>query len=193
MNIKNLSTRDMILVSLMATLTTIGAYISIPLGPVPFTLQTFFVVLSGMLLGSKKGALSMIVYVSMGLVGIPVFANGLSGLSIIAKPTFGYLLGFILASYVVGKLSEMTKEKKNQRIWFTLIPFAGMFVIYLIGVPYLFMIFNTLITPESPINFATALKYGFTPFVLIDSIKAIIAGAMAMAIIPTLNKIYSRT
>lgn len=192
MNMKNLNTRDMILVALMATLTTIGAYISIPLGPVPFTLQTFFVMLSGMLLGSKKGALSMIVYVSMGLVGMPVFANGLSGLSILAKPTFGYLLGFIIASYVIGKLTEMTKEKENQKMWFTVIPFVGMFIIYLVGVPYLFMIFNTLITPDSPINFATALKYGFTPFVLIDSIKAIIAGIVAMAVVPTLNKMYTR-
>ncbi len=189
---KNLNTRDMILVALMATLTTIGAYISIPLGPVPFTLQTFFVMLSGMLLGSKKGALSMIVYVSMGLVGMPVFANGMSGLSIIAKPTFGYLLGFIIASYVIGKLAEMTKEKENQKMWFTVIPFVGMFIIYLVGVPYLFMIFNTLITPDSPINFVTALKYGFTPFILIDSIKAVIAGIVAMAVVPTLNKMYSR-
>ncbi|MCK5762505.1 MAG: biotin transporter BioY, partial [Clostridiales bacterium] len=183
---KNLNTRDMILVALMATLTTIGAYISILLGPVPFTLQTFFVMLSGMLLGSKKGALSMIVYVSMGLVGMPVFANGMSGLSIITKPSFGYLLGFIIASYVIGKLAEMIKEKENQKMWFTVIPFVGMFIIYLVGVPYLFMIFNTLITPDNPISFATALKYGVTPFILIDSIKAIIAGIVAMAVVPTL-------
>lgn len=189
---KNLNTRDMILVALMATLTTIGAYISIPLGPVPFTLQTFFVMLSGMLLGSKKGALSMIVYVSMGLVGMPVFANGMSGLPIITKPSFGYLLGFIIASYVIGKLAEMIKEKENQKMWFTVIPFVGMFIIYLVGVPYLFMIFNTLITPDNPISFATALKYGVTPFILIDSIKAIIVGIVAMAVVPTLNKIYSR-
>ncbi|MCD6436512.1 MAG: biotin transporter BioY [Clostridiales bacterium] len=189
---KNLDIRDMILVALMATLTTIGAYISIPLGPVSATLQTFFVMLSGMLLGSKKGALSMIVYISMGLVGMPVFANGMSGLSIIAKPSFGYLLGFVVASYVVGKLTEMIKEKNNQKMWFTIIPFVGIFIIYLVGVPYLMMIFNILITPENPINFATAIKYGVTPFILLDSLKAIIVGIVAMAVVPTLNKIYSR-
>ncbi|MBN2259136.1 MAG: biotin transporter BioY [Clostridiales bacterium] len=187
---KNFNTKDMVLISMMATLTTIGAYISLPIGPVPFTLQTFFVMLSGMLLGSKKGALSMIVYVSMGLAGMPVFANGTSGLGIIVKPTFGYLLGFIVASYLVGKLTE--KLRNNKKTWYLIIPFVGMFAIYIVGVPYLYMIFNTLITPDAPIDFTTALKYGFTPFVLFDSIKAVVVGIVATSIVPLLNRSISK-
>lgn len=181
----NTKTRDMIMIALFATLTTVGAYISIPLGAVPFTFQTLFVMLSGLILGSKKGFMAMLVYVLMGLVGIPVFANGLAGIAIVFKPTFGYLIGFILASYVIG----LVHEKTNHFVFYFIAPFIGLIVIYLVGVPYLYYIFNTIIYPETPINALTALKYGFFPFIVFDLIKAALAGFVGMSVIPVLEKI----
>ncbi len=180
-----IKTKDMILIALFATLTTIGAYISIPIGVVPFTFQTLFVMLSGLLLGSKKGALSMIVYVLMGLVGMPVFANGLSGIGIIFKPTFGYLIGFIVASYIIGLIHEKTKHFK----FYFIAPFVGLVAIYIIGVPYLYYIFNTIIYPDMPIDGMMALKYGFFPFIAFDLIKAALAGFIGMTVVPVIKRI----
>jgi len=99
------NTRDLILVALFAALTAVGAFIKIPIPYVPFTLQYFFCALAGIILGSKLGALSQIIYVAVGLVGAPVFTDG-GGITYIFKPTFGYLIGFIVAAYVIGKIRE---------------------------------------------------------------------------------------
>jgi biotin transport system substrate-specific component len=175
----------MILVALFIALTTVGAYISIPLGAVPFTLQTLFVMLSGLLLGSKRGALAMGVYVLMGVIGLPVFANGLSGIGIIFKPTFGYLIGFIPASFIIG----LIREKASRLSRFYIAPLVGLLVVYSIGIPYLYYIFNTVIYTGVAIDFATAMKYGFYPFILFDIVKAILAGFVGMTVVPILEKI----
>ena len=88
----------LLLASLMATLTAVGALIRVPMFPVPFTLQTFFVLLAGGLLGPVWGGISMLIYLALGLTGFPVFAGG-SGLGIVFSPTFGYLFGFPFAAY----------------------------------------------------------------------------------------------
>ena len=87
-------TYKMILVALFAALIAVGAFIRIPVPLVPFTMQTFFVVLAGMLLGKKLGAASALVYLAIGLIGIPVFTQG-GGIGYVLKPSFGYLIGFI--------------------------------------------------------------------------------------------------
>lgn len=92
---QNSKVRDISLMALFSALTAIGAFITIPIPPVPFTLQIFFAILAGALLGSKRGFISVGVYVLLGLCGLPVFTKG-AGLSYIFQPTFGYLAGFIL-------------------------------------------------------------------------------------------------
>lgn len=87
--------KDLTLMALFAALTAVGAFITIPVPPVPFSLQIFFAILAGALLGSRRGAISVAVYVLLGLCGLPVFTKG-AGLSYIFQPTFGYLAGFIL-------------------------------------------------------------------------------------------------
>ena len=89
----------MILVALFAALIAVGAFIRVPVPLVPFTMQTFFVVLAGMLLGKKLGGASALVYLAVGLIGIPVFTQG-GGIGYVLKPSFGYLIGF-----VVGKIT----------------------------------------------------------------------------------------
>ena len=100
-----LATKEIILVALFAALTAAGAFIKIPIPYVPFTLQFLFCALAGILLGAKLGGLSQISYVAMGLIGIPVFTEG-GGPAYIFQPTFGYLIGFIMGSYVIGKITE---------------------------------------------------------------------------------------
>ncbi|WP_291637450.1 biotin transporter BioY [Clostridium sp.] len=177
-----LSTRDLIIAALFTALTAVGGIISIPLGPVPITLQTFFVVLSGLILGAKLGALSQITYVILGLVGLPIFAGGYGGLGAIVRPSFGFLIGYIVAAYIIGKLTE--KDKSLSKIIYSVI--LGSFVIYIIGVPYFYFIFTNYLGKS--INFYSALKYACIPFIPGDIIKAVLAITLAKQLIPRLSK-----
>lgn len=177
-----LSTRDLIITALFTALTAVGGFISIPLGPVPLTLQTLFVVLSGLILGSKLGALSQITYVILGLIGVPIFSGGTGGLTTVVSPTFGFLVGFIVAAYVIGKLTE--KSKSLSKIITSVL--IGSFVIYLIGIPYFYFIFTNYLGKS--INFYTALKYACIPFLPGDIIKAVIAIILAKQLMPRLIK-----
>jgi len=177
-----LSTRDLIITALFTALTAVGAIISIPIGPIPITLQTLFVVLAGLILGAKLGALSQIVYVALGLIGLPVFSGGTGGLASVVRPSFGFLLGYIVAAYVIGKLTE--KNKSLSRIIISVV--VGSFIIYLIGVPYFYFIFKNYL--GNSIDFYGALKYACIPFIPGDIIKAIIAITLAKELIPRLSK-----
>ncbi len=104
-NVRNLS-----LMALFAALTAVGAFITIPVPPVPFSLQIFFAILAGALLGSRQGAMSIVIYLLLGLCGLPVFTKG-AGLSYLLQPTFGYLLGFVPAAWLCGKSSRFEKQQ----------------------------------------------------------------------------------
>lgn len=117
----------------MAVLTAVGAQIEIPHHPVPFTLQTLFVLLAGGLLGPRNGFLSMSAYLVAGLVGLPVFSQFGSGVAKFMGPTGGYLLAFPVAAFVVGTLTA-----RRQEIWWTAIAlFAGLLVIFTLGTLHL--------------------------------------------------------
>ena len=124
--------------SIFVILMVIGAYVRIPLffTPVPITLQTFFVLLSGAMLGRRLGPASQAVYISLGVFGLPVFQGYGCGMAHIFGPTGGYLLGFIPASYIVGYLAkDINAEKGISRIFLAMI--TGLIVIYLLGVIWL--------------------------------------------------------
>jgi biotin transport system substrate-specific component len=180
-----ISTRDLTITSLFTALTAIGGFIAIPLGPVPITLQTIFVVLSGLILGAKLGALSQIIYVILGLVGLPIFAGGTGGLTSVVSPSFGFVIGFIAAAYVIGKLTE--KNKSLSTIIYSVA--LGSFVIYLIGVPYFYFIFTSYLGKS--INFYGALKYACLPFIPGDIVKAVITIILAKKLLPMLKNIKS--
>ena len=124
-------TREMCICAVFTALMCASAFLRIPTPLLPITLQTLVVTLSGLILGSRKGALSTGVYVLIGLMGLPVFTEG-GGLSYVLKPTFGYLLGFVIGAYITGKLAEKETSLKN----YILSSFAGMFVIYIVGIIY---------------------------------------------------------
>ena len=96
----------MVYSSMMATLMAVGAYIAIPVGPVPIVLQNLFVMLAALLLGGRWGFISVCVYLLAGAVGLPVFAGGTGGLGKFVGPTGGYLIGFAIAAYLIGTISE---------------------------------------------------------------------------------------
>ena len=113
----------MIYASMFGAATAVGAFISIPIPPVPITLQTLFTYLAGALLGGRLGALSQFVYLLLGVMGLPVFALGKAGFGVLFGPTGGYIIGFIGSAYVIGTMIE---TKNNPGIlWILLSLIAG--------------------------------------------------------------------
>lgn len=141
-------TRTMVQCALFTALIAIGAFIQIPMPSMDYcTLQFLFVLLAGMLLGKERGALSALVYVLLGLVGIPVFAAG-GGIQYIFRPTFGYLLGFILAAWTAGFIIEKRAVKSYGT--YLLGAFGCLVVTYTIGLLYKYMIFNFHLSQPTP-------------------------------------------
>ncbi|MEG1497666.1 MAG: biotin transporter BioY [Clostridiales bacterium] len=135
-------------VALFTALIAVGAFIKIPVPYLDyFTLQFFFVILSGMLLGSKLGALSVGIYVIMGLIGIPIFAAG-GGLGYVLRPSFGFLLGFIVAAFVCGKICEIFKHKKYYH--YLIAALGGFIATYSLGLLYKYFILNVYLNQIVP-------------------------------------------
>jgi biotin transport system substrate-specific component len=164
--------RDVYLITLSTLLVATLAQVKIllPFTPVPLTGQTFAVLLVGAALGSKRGAASLILYTLMGALGLPFFAGGASGLEYMSGPTLGYLVGFIVAAYVIGLLAERGLERSVRT---SLIPFlAGTLIIYLFGAGWLAILFGV----------EQALALGVLPFLVGDAIKLTLAAlALPMA------------
>ena len=125
------STKNLVLCALFAALIAIGTHIKIPTPLLPLTLQTLFVVLSGLVLGHKYGAVSVCVYVIAGLAGLPVFTGSA------ANPTFGYILGFIPGACIAGLIAE--RYRPCFTTWFTG-AVIGIAIIYAIGIPYYYLV-----------------------------------------------------
>ncbi|OFW53306.1 MAG: BioY family transporter [Actinobacteria bacterium RBG_13_35_12] len=159
----------MTLVSLFAALTAVGAFISIPIYPVPLTLQTLFTLLAAMTLGSIMGASSQIIYVLLGVVGLPVFAGFKAGIGILFGPTGGFLFGFIISAYVIGKIIELKKEKNI--FYYFLAGLLGTVIIYIIGI--------TQISLVTGIGVKKAITVGMLPFLPGDILKIIAASFIA--------------
>ncbi|MFA6549210.1 MAG: biotin transporter BioY [Candidatus Margulisiibacteriota bacterium] len=151
-------------------LTTAGAYIRIPLPftPVPVTLQTFFVILAGAMLGKKLGSLSQFGYLVVGLFGLPVFTGGLYGFARLFGPTGGYLIGFILAGYVVGWLLAGTDNAGFAEIVVAM--FAGLVTLFLAGTLWLAFVMH--------ISLYSAFAMGVLPFIPGDIIKLFAAATI---------------
>jgi len=167
--------RMLLLASLLATLTAVGAVIRIPMFPVPITLQTFFVLLAGGLLGPIWGGTSMLIYLTLGLAGLPVFVGG-SGIGIVLSPTFGYLLAFPISAYYVGKMFEKLKKfstKKRQRLKYLVHLVFGLLLIYPFGIFHLWIIKNLYIGEVFPFKQAVFVGFIFLiPGLLLKSIFA---------------------
>lgn len=180
-------TRDMILIALFASLTAIGAFIRIETPLVPFTLQFAFCAYAGLILGAKKGALSQIVYVTIGLMGFPVFARG-GGPSYIFEPTFGYLVGFIFCALLIGWLTGSIKNFNSRRsiARITLAVASGLGVLYLIGTTYLYFVMNTVIA--APMSLYGAFVAGALPFIAGDFILGALVVLTSVKVLPVIQE-----
>lgn len=164
---------DIALVAAGAALTAGAAQIVIPMWPVPITGQTFAVLFVGATLGSLRGALSMLLYVGLGVAGLPVFAEGGAGLAKLAGPTGGYMIGFVLAAALVGWLAQKQWDRK---VLGTIGAFlAGTAVIYAVGLPWLSVALGQLGYPN---DLSATLQAGLYPFIPGDLIKALVAGGL---------------
>lgn len=148
-----LSARDFVLCALFAALIAVGAFLRVPLPLVPFTMQLPFVCLAGLLLGSRRGALSAFLYVFIGLAGLPVFTQG-GGLAYVLQPTFGYLLGFIAAAALTGAIANRGIPS-NSRLFLASV--AGILVTYAAGIAYYVVLAKTVLNiPLDPGKIAVA-------------------------------------
>lgn len=172
MSSKKASVRGMAYAAMFGAMTALGAYLTIPIQPVPVTLQSLFANLAGALLGGYLGALSQVVYLLLGIIGLPVFAGGKAGLGVLLGPTGGYLIGFVIGTYLTGKITEL--KKKPGFILILLAVLAGNLVIYGLGITQL-----ALVARLSP---AKAVAVGAIPFFPGDALKMIAAAAIALKI-----------
>lgn len=163
--------RDALLVVTGAAFVAAMAQIKVPLPftPVPVTGQTFAVLVIGAALGARKGAASLLLYLLLGFVGLPVFAGGTGGLVVVFGPTAGYLVGFIVAAYVIGLLAARGLDR---RIPSALLAFlAGEAIIYLFGVAWL----------STFLGLQRAIVAGLLPFLIGDAIKLVAAALVLPA------------
>lgn len=148
---------DLTFMALFAALMGVGANIAqfLVVGGVPITLQTFFAIMAGAILGSRLGSLSMILYIFIGLVGAPVFAQFTAGPVVLIKPTFGFLLSFVIVTYVVGKIIETVKNPSFNR--FLVACFVGLILNYLIGTNYMYVAYK--FWAEAPEGFTYGMAW----------------------------------
>ena len=162
--------RNVALVVGLTALTALSAQVSIPLPftPVPLTLQTFAVLAGAAALGAERAVLAQVLYITLAVAGLPVLAGGASGRAEVIGATGGYLLGFVIASYVVGRISAAGASTKTSTTALAYV--AGSLVIYGFGAPWLaYSTSNTI---------GWAIANGVVPFLIGDAIKAVAAGAV---------------
>lgn len=164
--------------ALMTALTVISGYIILPIGPVPITMQTCIVLISGAVLGGRWGALSQLVYLGMGLMGLPVFAGGRGGPAIVLSPTFGYIIGFIFAALITGRYLERYSDRSVRRI--TTAMLLGQVAIWSCGLLYLTLYFNIIIDKST--SWYSILTIGWLPFLPFDAVKIALAVTVTLSV-----------
>jgi biotin transport system substrate-specific component len=155
---------DAVLVVLFSAFVALTAQVEIPLWPVPLTLQTLGVLFTGAVLGSRRGALALLLYLTEGALGLPVFAGGASGVGYMLGPTGGYLVGFVVAAGVVGWLAQRGWDRRL--VWAAVAMVIGNVIIYVCGVAWLAVFLGDL---------WGALVKGMLLFVVGDLIKIAVA------------------
>ena len=149
------------------------ALIEIPMWPVPVSGQTLGVMLVGASLGAWRGAVSLATYMLLGLAGLPIFAGGTGGIASLAKPSFGFIIGFIAAAAFIGWLAERNWDK---RPLLSLFAFLGASIIpFLFGIPYMGMILGTM---GLPTDIGSLLGFGFYPFIAGGIVKWLLAASL---------------
>lgn len=180
---QSLKTKQLILCALFTALIAIGAFIKIPIPVVPFTLQFLFTMLAGLLLGSKLGSLSVLIYILLGLIGLPVFTEG-GGISYILKPTFGYIIGFLVATYITGLIAHQASTLSYKRL--LIANFTGLIIVYIFGMLYYYAISHLYL--GSNIGLWSLFLYCFILAVPGDIALCFLGALLGHKLIPILTK-----
>lgn len=164
-------TRNLGRIALFAALMAVCAWIVVP-APIPFTMQTFAIFLAAAVLGSKGGVIATMVYIALGVLGLPVFSGGKSGIGVLFGATGGYIIGFLPCVYIVGLLCEKTK-KRPVLIGLSMLP--GLLCDYIIGAMWYAFVFL-----KGEQGFLVAITTGILPFIIPDVLKIVLASLIAI-------------
>lgn len=173
--------RSMVLAALFAALTAIGAFIQVPLGFTSITLQALFTCLAGVLLGPKWGAVSQIVYVALGLVGLPVFTEG-GGLGYLVKLSMGFLFGLILLAWAVGMLTRTNRSLLRV----VLACIVGEAAMYAVALPYMYAVLNLYMGMEKSV--LDVIKGGMLVYLPGDAIKIAVTALVSGPLLKSLRR-----
>lgn len=176
----------LILCALFAALTAIGAFIQIPTPITSFTLQLLFVFLSGIILGPKYGPLSQAIYVLLGLIGLPIFTRG-GGFAYVLKPSFGFTIGFIATSFVIGLITD--KNKSIKRILVSCV--VGLLTTYAIGLPYMAVILNVYM--QKAMSVWQILMSGMVIFLPFDALKILATILLSKPLLKVMDHINPKS
>ncbi len=176
--------RRITLCAIFTALTAIGAFIRIPVPILSISLQTLFTTLAGLLLGRRLGCLSAICYMLLGLIGVPVFTEG-GGLGYILRPSFGYIIGFCVGTFITGKITERACKPSYGRL--LMAGFSGMAAIYLCGILYYYIICNYVV--NTPIAVWPLFLHCFILVAPGDVALCFLSAYLAMRLKPQIKKI----
>ena len=161
-------TYDIVYIAVFAVIMAICSWISIP-AAVTFTLQTFGVFIAVGVLGGKRGSLSVLVFILLGAIGIPVFANFSGGIGVLAGPTGGYIIGFLFSALLMWAMEKLPGKKSVMQIVSMI---AGLIVCYAFGTVWFVIVYGRM---NGPIGFTAALASCVVPFIIPDIIKIALA------------------
>ncbi|MCI6400575.1 MAG: biotin transporter BioY [Candidatus Fimivicinus sp.] len=172
----------MVLCAMFVALIAAGAFIKIPVPVVPFTLQYLFTMLAGLLLGAKRGFISVCIYILLGLVGLPIFAQG-GGIGYVFQPSFGYIIGFAVGAFVTGKIANKSSKPSYKRLLAA--NFIGLGFVYLLGMVYYYLISNFYL--GTPIGLWPLFLYCFILAVPGDILLCIVGAILGNRLIPLIK------
>lgn len=162
-------------IALMLTLLILSAQFALPMGPIVISLQSLVILIIGLIMPKKQAALTAILYLITGLIGLPVFAQATGGPQAIFMPSFGFILSFIPAVYIMAAIRKQNvKHSINSDFLAVLV---GNVIIYLIGMTYMYFVFTFYL--KTPLTFWKVISIGMLPFVPGDIMKSIVALSIA--------------
>lgn len=171
---KKIKAYDIVIIAIMSALLAVCSFIAIPVGALPVTLQTFAVFVCVGILGKKRGTVSVLIYILLGVIGIPVFSGFQGGLSVLMGPTGGFIAGFLPAVFVAG----LIMEKTGRKIPFMIVSFfAGTAICYICGIFWYIFVFS-----GGKSDFVSALTLCVLPYIIPDIIKITLASVVSTAV-----------
>ncbi len=175
--------RDIVLCGLLAALIAIGAFIRIPMGPIAFSMQTMFVSLAGMLLGKKLGVTAILVYIAIGLAGLPIFTKG-GGFTYVLEPSFGFLPGFLFYTWMTAHFTGKLTSPGMPAMILAQLP--GLFTMYAIALPYFYLISQFYL--QNDMGVYTLMTSCFLFLMPGEAMKCILAAWLGKRLIPVLRQ-----